>query len=384
MRKSGSLDAMVEAIYDGAGTGDFGPVLGLFAARFPGTRNSMMFYDAAGGPPDEAIASDFDAAAAHAYVAHYQHHNPWLPAQQRLAPGRVVHSDALAPREDLHRSAFYAEWLTRQPEAPLEAAYGMVLFREEGRFATFASHFPDALDGDPDTRREMAAVMEHILPHLRRALELRRRLRLAERRASSLEATLDRLAAAVFVVRADGGVVFANEAAEALLRAGGAVVLRHGRLAAGVAGEDRAIRQAVGAACGARAVPAGPELLTASRRDGPPLAVFVAPLPSVAAAPVADRVAAVFVTDPALAPVAPPAWLQRLFGLTAAEADVAMRFVASGDLRAAAEESGRAYETARGQLKQVMAKMEVRRQAELARVVAAALSPLGTGARDPE
>ena len=84
----------------------------------------------------------------------------------------------------------------------------------------------------------------------------------------------------------------------------------------------------------------------------------------------------VFLNDPLKSYELRAEQLQRLFGLTMAEADVARRYVENSDLRAIASEAGRSYETVRGHLKQVMQKLEVNRQADLVRILAASAPPL--------
>jgi DNA-binding CsgD family transcriptional regulator len=86
--------------------------------------------------------------------------------------------------------------------------------------------------------------------------------------------------------------------------------------------------------------------------------------------------AVVFLNDPLRSYETRAEQLQRLFGLTATEAEVARRFAEGGDLRGLAEDTGRTYETVRWQLKQVMSKVGVSRQSEPVRVLAASSPPI--------
>jgi len=61
----------------------------------------------------------------------------------------------------------------------------------------------------------------------------------------------------------------------------------------------------------------------------------------------------------------PESVLRSVFGLTPAEARLAARLAGGQSLATASEELGIAKETARGQLKAIFAKTDVRRQAEL-------------------
>jgi DNA-binding CsgD family transcriptional regulator len=65
--------------------------------------------------------------------------------------------------------------------------------------------------------------------------------------------------------------------------------------------------------------------------------------------------------------------LRSHFGLTLAEARLALHLVAGGTLRSAAVKLGITYETARSSLKKIFRKTETRRQAQLVIVILTAL-----------
>ena len=105
-----------------------------------------------------------------------------------------------------------------------------------------------------------------------------------------------------------------------------------------------------------------------------PLSVLVAPLGHKASVDGLDLgrtrpAAVVFVSDPEVRQETPAALLQRLYGLTPAEARLAEAMAGGGPLKAAAERLGIGRETARSQLKQVYAKTGTHRQAELVRLL---------------
>jgi DNA-binding CsgD family transcriptional regulator len=77
----------------------------------------------------------------------------------------------------------------------------------------------------------------------------------------------------------------------------------------------------------------------------------------------------VFASDPERTPEFPPARLSRLYGLTPAEAQLALQVAGGHDLREIAATSKRTMNTVRTQLKQVFHKTGVKRQAQLMRLV---------------
>jgi DNA-binding CsgD family transcriptional regulator len=83
--------------------------------------------------------------------------------------------------------------------------------------------------------------------------------------------------------------------------------------------------------------------------------------------------AVLMVDDPERALVPPAGWLERLYGLTPAEARVAVRIADGLAPREVAAELGVRYETVRTQLKCIFSKTRTSRQSALARLVHAGL-----------
>jgi DNA-binding CsgD family transcriptional regulator len=79
--------------------------------------------------------------------------------------------------------------------------------------------------------------------------------------------------------------------------------------------------------------------------------------------------AIVLLSDPEHEPCYPAALLAQRYQLTAAEARLACAMLSGSSLRDAADQFGVAIGTARNQLKQIFAKTDVKRQAELVRLL---------------
>ena len=101
------------------------------------------------------------------------------------------------------------------------------------------------------------------------------------------------------------------------------------------------------------------------RREGRPIVVQALPAPALAAAPDEETGAILVLTDLAAQPELPESRLVLLFGLTPAEARLAVRLVADESVEEAADALHIALGTARNQLKEIFGKTETHRQAEL-------------------
>lgn len=217
-----------------------------------------------------------------------------------------------------------------------------------------------------------ATALARLAPHLRRAVEVHRRLA-APLAAGPMAAALDRLAHAIVLADAGGAMAWANRAALALLaEADGIGLDRHGRLRAAMPQTAEALHRALALALAGEGA-----ALPLPRPSGrPPLALLVLPLPPQAlpsavlpTAPAARLM--LLLTDPAQG--APDATLERrlraLWGLTAAEAMVAAQTAHGAGLPEVAQTLGLAVTTARTHAQRVFAKAGLRGQAELARQV---------------
>jgi DNA-binding CsgD family transcriptional regulator/PAS domain-containing protein len=168
------------------------------------------------------------------------------------------------------------------------------------------------------------ARMRRLLPHLRQAYDVATRLRDARARASALQSALDWIGDGALLVRADGLVLYANEAAQTILRRRDGVRIARGRIdfafAAARAQFERAVGQVARLRGGDAAEPAAD--FVAPRGTAPAYLVSVRPLlrGQRGSAPAA---AIVFIHDPMRQPASRTALLRMAFGFTEAEAALA-------------------------------------------------------------
>jgi DNA-binding CsgD family transcriptional regulator len=182
---------------------------------------------------------------------------------------------------------------------------------------------------------------------------------------------LHRLLQGVLLVDAEARVIFANRAAERILRAGRGLLLGHDGLRAEIPAEARRLRRII-ADCarphsglrGARGH------VRVSREHGLPLTVLVVSHRArLAWIDIARPRVILFITDPEAIAIMRQQWLCDAFGLTRAEAAVAVEILETDGLQAVADRRGISLATARTHLAHLFDKTGTHRQAELVRLV---------------
>jgi len=294
------------------------------------------------------------------YTAYYHARDLWVEGALSVGLGKVSIGHELVSDAKLLRSEFYSDWCRKADQRYIAGT----VFPVDGDLGVVAVHRPaEARDYAGEDKRRIAAF----LSHLRRALQIRNQLCDASLERHATLDVLDRIDVACVVVTGSSHVVYANALAESLLRQGDAIRVIAGRLVSNdqVAGRrlSLAVVEAVSAASGNDA--AVNSTFAIAREDRLPLTVMVAPLrPAQDGFGAAIPSAIVFVRDlekPTLSSRA----LRGLFGLTAAEANIAAKLAKGVSLEGIAAAHCVSLNTVRTHLKNVLTKTNTRRQAEL-------------------
>lgn len=309
------------------------------------------------------------------YRDYYSSINVWMPAFAAMPLGSAQHVDSFCSRESLVRSEYYNDWL--RPQGILTSA-GIVLHRDEHRFLGLGIN----IDGrnEEEVTAPTLRLIDRLAPHLLRSFEIVRQLS-GEGIGPMIEASLETVAAGVFLVDRYGRLTRANSLGESLLRSGRAVALgQDRRLALADARAQQQIDKVLGAlASGDHSAMSANFALLANGMAGP-MKGSIAPFrPASGFNPpplfvLADDLPAAIIT--LSHPPAPTGLdvLSERFALSPAERRVAEALYAGSTLQRYAEERGISIHTVRNQLKSLMAKVGVTRQSHLVALFASLLS----------
>jgi DNA-binding CsgD family transcriptional regulator/PAS domain-containing protein len=329
---------------------------------------SIFYQDLGDHRSDVSAAVGFDPRFAQLYQEHYSSKNVYMQNPAVIFPGSVCDGARMCPTDILLRSEYYNDFL--RPMGVLDAC-GAILFVEDRRTAVVTALRSRRAPryGDEELRLTRALV-----PHLQAALRINRRIAVLEQERAALREAADRLPVGVLLVASNGRVVEVNQAARSMIESRDGLRVGREGLAAERAAETRALR-----GCIARATAAsrGEGLgvggwVAVSRPSGKrPYHVLVTPLHGqrlVLGEP--HSLAAIFVTDPELAEAPPAEALRAAYGLTPAECAVAVALARGETLRSLADALGISINTARTHLAHIFDKTGVRRQSDLARLLA--------------
>jgi DNA-binding CsgD family transcriptional regulator len=284
-----------------------------------------------------AFSFRVDPAYIQAYESHFAAINPWTRhGADAMQTGRVIASEMALPRRELVRTEFYADFL--RPQDVVRSLVGVI--ERTGDVAAFLSFQRSARGGDwtPDE----LSLLNRLMPHLQRALSVHRRLGAQRQTHEALVDTADRLPWGVLFLDERQRMVFANAAARRL--------------------ESALLTRAVAVArAGGGAV---------KRSGHAPLSVTVAPLRADdPLTPFAAPRLAVFIVNPEQHAAPPETRLRQAFGLTPAEARLAMILASGASMQTIAAQARVTANTLKTHLKRIFAKTETRRQSELVRLL---------------
>ncbi|MBI1815373.1 MAG: helix-turn-helix transcriptional regulator [Deltaproteobacteria bacterium] len=183
---------------------------------------------------------------------------------------------------------------------------------------------------------------------------------------------LHRLGHAVILVDERGRVVRMNQRAAEIVAQGDGLLIQHGVLRGVRPTDTAALHRLIGESVHSEptngcAAGVGLRLERPSRRW--PLTALVTPLTSLGSPPNGHAVAAVFVSDPEHSPAIDVGMLRQWFGLTPAEARLAVVLAQGHSLAEGLDRLGVGVNTARTQLKAIFGKTGTKRQAELVRLL---------------
>lgn len=376
-------DRFIERIYSHVeGPGGLGALLADFAREFhAGTAHLFLIED--GGKVADVNIHDIDSSLIQPYHDRYQATDPrFILSEQQ--PGRVFVDTDVVDSALFERSDLYHEIMV-----PQDARFTMFVNRPVGDGVNLAQALmrPKWLApfGTADRQR-----FERLLPHLARAVRLKRMLGTLRDQVDDLQRALDVTPTPLALVDEECRLMCANKRADALLAGGHGLRVLAGRLTAVNAHEANAISAALrealrlaGAAPSRVAKEASPHTVNITRPSGAALGLVFLPLhaehPTFQRMAPRARALVVFHDAQAVVRVSPEA-VARLHGLTPTEGLLAAALAEGATVAGFARSRGSSEHTVRTHLKRILDKTGTRRQADLVRVVLSS----ATGAPGPK
>ncbi len=294
-----------------------------------------------------------------------------------LPEGRPVTISEFLPQEQFQSSEFNQLFLK-----PTGTRYILgVDFRASGdmraRFRVSRS------ESSRDFGMEERAICTLLLPHLRQSVEIFAKLSRIASERMLYAGTLNQMAVGTIILDPHGRILDTDRIAEALLKQGDGVASRNGVFSLEDRGAGARLHEAIRKI--AAADRAGRSIVEAIRVERPSgkrdFGLIVKPAPHPAY--LDDQHAAaivVFISDPDRHTAMAPAALGKLFGLTPAEASLAVLLGDGLTLDEATHALGTARNTGRAHLRSIFAKTGVTRQTMLVRLIVTSLAQLGSEA----
>lgn len=351
----------------------WGVFLNQLASLHGVTKAALLAHDL---PRDEhRILASVGAAVVESSVPYEKTFGQFDEWAKRVSPTRlvkgVVRGEELYPDALLLRSTFYNEFLE-----PFDTCQ-MACIGAAGASGTYETLSVYRGPNEDSFGHELIATLQMLVPHLHTALSVRRKLDQLQGSLSDVESALDSVSIGIVLLRRGGTSLFINRAARAILDRRDGLVLERGSLWAQAVGDSSSLRQLVDSLTGRTPiVTQARNALLISRRKGRPLHVLGTPFRQEVLPGKTRATAMIIISDPENKIPVPAETLTSLFGLTAAEARLAIALANGHSLTEAADRHSVRHETARKQLKNIFQKTHTNRQSELLRLLNGLIGPL--------
>lgn len=334
-----------------------------------GGQAALHSQDIAADSGSVTIATHIDPVYQRSYEEHYSRLNVWMTSRKELMqPGRVLTGDMVCSESEFLRSEYYNDWAAPQDMFHL---IGAIVLRE-GSW-TYALSIVRGRRNRPWDDRERAAF-EILVPHVQRAIQIERRLGSAMGLRRATQDALDQLPVGVILIGENGRPLLLNRVAQEIADSRDGLTVGREGLEGPTPAVTARVRAMVGESVltgSQKGVCAGGAISVPRPPPRQPLALLIAPLPLHDRFFEVRAAAVVFVSDPERDSPAPVDVLRTLYGLTRAEARLAVVLAAGQTPQAAAEELGLSPHTVRSQLNSVLQKTDTRRQSDLMRLLMA-------------
>lgn len=361
-----SLDLLLDRIYEAATEQELWRSVLTEIADRTGSQGAVLF-----GQSFQAARVYFDyngRLSEECNSVYRQRHmqNPWSAAMESQPVGRLVLSEEVVPLASLQPTLFFDEVLRPQDVAhnAMIALSAKADFKAAFNLCRSARQGPLGNDG----RR----FLQQLVPHLCRSIRLGFRIDAYRGLQRAEYHVLDRLSVGVILLDRRARIVYANAAARTLDKDEGPLLLRSATVAALAPPYAQRLDELIRLAL--RGVPAG-SMSVPRPDDGALLTILVSSVRGrdvgrFADLSLPDAAVLLFIVDPANRAGVPVAWIVDAYGLTPAEARVAIAASSGLTIPETARQLGVSQNTIKTHLRKVFGKTGTNRQAELARLMA--------------
>lgn len=346
-----------EEIYDAATDSALFAGLAGRLADSVGARSGVLHWrDAATEHEDISYSGYFSAEQMAVYAEHFEADDLWSAAISAPDPANRVHNCAeLVPPQQYESGRLYNEWIRPMGDDSFHCLGGAL--RVGSVVAEFGFHRGRTQQAFGE--REVRALNGQV-GHLRRLVAIRHRLWQADRTEAALSGAQDAIGYGVITLSAAGRLVQHNRAADAILSRGDGLVLRSGRLAA----TAPATRSRLAAMLDETRATGSARALQIPRTGGGRYELSMMSIWSDG-----ERRIVVVAHDPDGTDPSLPARLRSRYGLSAAEAEIAIALAAAMSPAEVADQRRTSLETVRNQIKTISTKLGCSRQPEIVAMV---------------
>lgn len=288
------------------------------------------------------------------YIQHINTINPRMHYSMRHAPGHLCYEGKFIDDRSMDRHEFYS-WLSGVEQ--FRYFIGSRVY-DEGDVSLFTSVEFEQKQGHAET--EKIEAFRRIAPSIGNAWRIAKRSANGSAGSEPYSWTPDHLPWSIFALDLNASIVQMNSSARQMFDAGKVLCVEDGTLRP----KDRQARVRFDRAMTRAMRGVTSETLLSSGNGAPPLVAQFLPVnPSRLAHPSPVSVL-MYVWDPLQNAVGLGPALERLYGLTAAEAQLAEQLATGAELSGAAASLGISRNTARNHLQQVFVKTGTHRQGE--------------------
>jgi DNA-binding CsgD family transcriptional regulator len=225
---------------------------------------------------------------------------------------------------------------------------------------------------DPFDTAERVKFMSALIPHLQQALRIQDHLlELGRSRADDITEVIDIIRHGIVIVGTKYAVLHLNSAAQRILTSADGLCIRSGSMEATRTSTNAELQGSIAGACAEPRSGSRRGASFACSRPSGKRAYVVHVLPLTTGEDPSAARALVMIIDPEQDADPPKVLIRRLFGLTNAEADVALRVLRGDGLKPISADLALSMATVKTHLHHIFDKTDTHRQAELVRLLLA-------------